>query len=170
MSENATAFDFSIGVNESDIKRGGGGFTLMPNGKYTAAFQGATLIDADSGQRIETEFAEFETPEGATTITAKDGTVIDLTGRHSKRYTLWPADKAKLIKFAQAFGLAVKNGDVWTLAVTTPAEFVEALNAKQGERKMVGIRQQNRKRGGSVVTKDDGSPVVDDNIYWVDAI
>ena len=171
-AERETMFDFTQEVNESDIKRGGG-FTLIPNGRYTAAFQGAVLHSAETGQRIETEWVDFETPDGQTEI-HRDGATINLAGRRSKRYTLWGGDREKLVKFAQAFNLAVSsengNGKVWKLATKTPEEFVEAVNTQQGKRFLVGIRQAPRKRGGQIVTKEDGSNVVDDNIYWVDSI
>lgn len=170
--DRETMFDFSVEVDEKDIKRGGG-FHLIPNGRYTAAFQGATLQSSESGQRIETEWIDFETPEGATEVTRGEETII-LAGRRTKRYTLWGGDREKLIKFAQAFGLATSsengNGKIWKLATKTPEEFVDAINTQAGKRFLVGIRQQPRKRGGQVVKKQDGSDVVDDNIYWVDAI
>lgn len=143
---------------------------LMPAGWYASVLQaGSEIVGSDnnpSWKAIKVPFAGF--------ASKKDSTQNFPDKTRDARYTIAGTDQAvqigreQLTALAVAFGLAEDTVDAEgkpakRMTATSPEDFVSQLNAVAGTPCDVYITVKNRKRGKTVVMKEDGSGPVQDN-------
>jgi hypothetical protein len=165
-----TAFDFSIPVPTDELNAKPS--SLLPNGWYLATFGGgAELLDNGNGwQGIKVPLSGF---------VGRDGKTYDRDRRYqvtvaSSSQAAVDIGRRQLVEAAQAFGLAedttVNGKPAKRLTCSTPAEFVEQLNALAGTPVDVYVTTKARKRNGQPVMRDDGAgPVMDNEVSRIAA-
>jgi hypothetical protein len=164
-------------VPESELQQE---YIPLPSGQYDADFVGAQLASNDNGwQAIAADFTNFATVAGASEVqvTFKGKTfALPIASRQkTARYTTQSTSqqamdigKGEIVRLAVALGVETRdeNGNV-SAPGETPEETVEALNQAAGTRVRLSIKQQPRKRNKVVQMKDDGTPILDDEIKRV---
>lgn len=163
---------FSIAVPNDELTKPA--FEVLPVGEYRVTLQpGAELASNDNGwEAIRLPFTNFVDATGkshARNIRAS------FTTKHATSTEAVRIGKAGLVGAAAAFGLTATVTDAsgkpaQKLTATSMDDLVAQFNSVAGSEASVYVKVQKRKRNGAPVVKDDGQPVLDNEIARVSKV
>ena len=163
---------FNVKVPNEDLKPRG--FEMMPAGEYRTTLQsGAEVVGNSNGwAAVRLPFSGFTDKTGKTF--QRDRAVQYTTENAGSPQAVEIGQRA-LIAAATAFGLTEDTtGDdgkpAQKLTASSMDELVAQFNSVAGTEVEVYLTVKKRKKGGQVVLKDDGTPVLDNEIARVSAI
>jgi len=155
----------------------------LPSAQFDADIANVgTQANENGWKALTLELVNFATPTGETTVTTMHkGREVPLnlaTRKKTARYTLAGNPKSVEISLGQLTRLAKGLGigesveyegrATWVITEGDTVEDVaEAFQAAVGQRVRLSIKQQPRKRAGVVQTRDNGEPIIDDEVKSV---
>lgn len=162
---------FDVAVPNEDLTKPA--FEVLPVGAYRATLQpGAEKVGNDSGwEAVRLPFANFVDTAGKTHAR---NVRAQFTTKHATNTQTVQIGTAALIGAAAAFGLTqtvdVEGKPAQKLVAKDMDELVAQFNSVAGSEASVYVKVQKRKRDGKVVTKDNGEPVLDNEISRVSKV